>query len=121
MLVLAGAGSGKTSVLVARVGWLLSRQRVLPDQILLLAFGRQAATEMNSRINERLGQQDIQAKTFHALALHIIRECGKKTPTISELETDQQKKYQLLLDEWRAQCAAKKHKLKAGENGLPKN
>lgn len=118
VLVLAGAGSGKTSVLVARAGWLLARQLALPDQILLLAFGRQAAIEMNTRINERLDQQDIHAKTFHALALHIIRECGKKPPIISELETDQQKKYQLLLDEWRVQCAAKKAQAKGWREWL---
>ncbi|KLO02695.1 DNA helicase IV, partial [Morganella morganii] len=50
VLVLAGAGSGKTSVLVARAGWLLRRQQALPEQILMLAFGRQAADEMNERI-----------------------------------------------------------------------
>ncbi|MCZ7019073.1 UvrD-helicase domain-containing protein, partial [Salmonella enterica] len=54
VLVLAGAGSGKTSVLVARAGWLLRRQEAHPEQILLLAFGRQAADEMNTRIKDRL-------------------------------------------------------------------
>ncbi|STM58908.1 DNA helicase IV [Escherichia coli] len=43
LLVLAGAGSGKTSVLVARAGWLLARGEASPEQILLLAFGRKAA------------------------------------------------------------------------------
>lgn len=52
LLVLAGAGSGKTSVLVARAGWLLTRGEAAAEQILLLAFGRQAAQEMDERIRE---------------------------------------------------------------------
>ena len=55
LLVLAGAGSGKTSVLVARGGLaacVAAKQSA--DQILLLAFGRQAAQEMDERIQERL-------------------------------------------------------------------
>ncbi len=53
LLVLAGAGSGKTSVLVARAGWLLtSGNWPQPEQILLLAFGRKAAQEMDERIQD---------------------------------------------------------------------
>jgi len=108
LLVLAGAGSGKTSVLVARAGWLLQRRLAHPDQILLLAFGRQAAEEINERIAARLNVQDMQARTFHALALHIIREGGRKPPVISQLESDSAARRQLLLESWREQCAAKK-------------
>ena len=54
LLVLAGAGSGKTSVLVARAGWLLTTGEAVADQILLLAFGRKAAQEMDERIQARL-------------------------------------------------------------------
>ncbi|EMG6527925.1 MULTISPECIES: DNA helicase IV [Providencia] len=117
VLVLAGAGSGKTSVLVARAGWLILRGLAKPEQILLLAFGRKAADEMNERIHSRL-QQDIEAKTFHALALHIIREGSKKSPVISELETDTQKRQTLLLNEWREQCSAKKAQAKGWREWL---
>lgn len=88
LLVLAGAGSGKTSVLVARAGWLLARGEAAAEQILLLAFGRQAAQEMDARIRERLASDDITARTFHSLALHIIQQGSKKVPTISKLESD---------------------------------
>jgi len=108
VLVLAGAGSGKTSVLVARAGWLLHRQEAHPEQILLLAFGRQAADEMNARIKERLNTSDIKAKTFHALALHIIQEGSKKVPKISKLETDSKARRSLLIKTWQQQCAEKK-------------
>lgn len=108
VLVLAGAGSGKTSVLVARAGWLLLRQEALPEQVLLLAFGRQAADEMNTRIKERLKTDGIKAKTFHALALHIIQEGSKKSPKISKLETDSKARRSLLVKTWQQQCAEKK-------------
>lgn len=108
VLVLAGAGSGKTSVLVARAGWLLQRQEALPEQILLLAFGRQAADEMNTRIKQRLNVQGVQAKTFHALALLIIQQGSKKTPQISKLESDSKARRSLLMKTWQQQCSEKK-------------
>ena len=108
VLVLAGAGSGKTSVLVARAGWLLTRRLAAPEQILLLAFGRQAAEEMNERIRARLNVDDIQARTFHALALHIIREGSNKQPVVSKLESDAAARQALLIDAWRQQCEEKK-------------
>lgn len=108
LLVLAGAGSGKTAVLVARAGWLLQRRMAHPDQILLLAFGREAAEEINQRLDTQLNVKALQARTFHALALHIIREGGRKPPVISQLESDSAARRQLLLESWREQCAAKK-------------
>ncbi len=110
LLVLAGAGSGKTSVLVARAGWLLMRKLATPQQILLLAFGRQAAQEMNERIESRLqGNADgIEARTFHSLALHIIQQGSNKAPAISKLETDSSHRRELLIATWRQQCSEKK-------------
>ncbi|MCW1834465.1 DNA helicase IV [Pantoea ananatis] len=113
VLVLAGAGSGKTSVLVARAGWLLQRRLASADQILLLAFGRHAAEEMNDRIQSRLQATDMQARTFHSLALHIIREGSNKQPVISKLESDAAARRALLIDNWRQQC----HEKKAQANG----
>ncbi|HDL7426945.1 TPA: DNA helicase IV [Yersinia enterocolitica] len=118
VLVLAGAGSGKTSVLVARAGWLLRRNEALPEQILLLAFGRQAADEMNSRIKQRLGVDDIQAKTFHALALQIIQQGSRKTPVISKLESDIQARRSLLIKHWQQQCSEKKAQAKGWREWL---
>ncbi|KAB8313256.1 DNA helicase IV [Erwinia endophytica] len=108
LLVLAGAGSGKTSVLVARAGWLLMRKQASPEQILLLAFGRQAAEEMNDRIRQRLNTEGIQARTFHSLALSIIQQGSNKSPSISKLETDTTLRHKLLIDVWRQQCSEKK-------------
>ncbi|WP_145576998.1 DNA helicase IV [Yersinia mollaretii] len=118
VLVLAGAGSGKTSVLVARAGWLLRRNEALPEQILLLAFGRQAADEMNSRIKQRLAVDDIQAKTFHAIALQIIQQGSRKTPVISKLESDSKARRALLIQHWQQQCSEKKAQAKGWREWL---
>ena len=108
LLVLAGAGSGKTSVLVARAGWLLRRKEASPEQILMLAFGRQAAAEMDERIRSRLRVEGIMSWTFHALALSIIRQGSKKAPVISNLESDSAARRALLIKHWRQQCGEKK-------------
>ncbi|MGV7961778.1 DNA helicase IV [Photorhabdus tasmaniensis] len=118
VLVLAGAGSGKTSVLVAKVGWLLLRQQAISEQILLLAFGNQAADEMNERIQIRLGVEDIKAKTFHALALYIIQQGSHKAPKISILETDGQKRRDFLIKHWQQQCSEKKAQAKGWREWL---
>ncbi|WP_156292942.1 DNA helicase IV [Serratia oryzae] len=118
VLVLAGAGSGKTSVLVARAGWLLRRQEAEPGQILLLAFGRKAADEMNERIQDRLGNVAIQAKTFHALALQVIQEGSSKAPAISKLETDSKARRGLLIKNWQQQCTEKKAQAKGWRQWL---
>lgn len=118
LLVLAGAGSGKTSVLVARAGWLLTRGEAAPDQILLLAFGRKAAQEMDDRIRERLNTEAISAKTFHALALHIIQQGSKKVPVITKLENDTQARQKLLTRCWQQQCQEKKAQAKGWRQWL---
>ena len=118
LLVLAGAGSGKTSVLVARAGWLLMRGEAAPDQILLLAFGRKAAQEMDERIQERLSTDAISAKTFHALALHIIQQGSKKVPLISKLENDSVARQKLLTACWQQQCQEKKAQAKGWRQWL---
>lgn len=108
VLVLAGAGSGKTSVLVARAGWLLMRKAAAAEQILLLSFGRRAAEEMNHRLKKRLGSHDVEARTFHSLALHIIQQGSNRSPVISKLETDGALRRRLLTETWQQQCSEKK-------------
>ncbi|MET6677264.1 DNA helicase IV [Citrobacter amalonaticus] len=118
LLVLAGAGSGKTSVLVARAGWLLARGEAAAEQILLLAFGRKAAQEMDERIRERLHTEEITARTFHALAMHIIQQGSKKVPTISKLENDTAARNKLFISTWRQQCSEKKAQAKGWRQWL---
>jgi len=96
-LVLAGAGSGKTSVIVAKAAYLIERGIRPPDEILLLAFGRDAAAEMASRIEERSGAA-VDAMTFHALGNRIIREVDGQGPPLAEHAIDDTKFRALLRD-----------------------
>ena len=77
-LIIAGAGSGKTSVMVARVGYIIKKYGIKPEEILLLAFNKSAANELQERIKERLNIEGVKAATFHALGLEII---GKASGT----------------------------------------
>lgn len=74
-LVLAGAGSGKTRVLVHRIAWLIQHERVAPYRIMAVTFTNKAAREMRSRIEELLGfqPQGMWVGTFHGLAHRLLR------------------------------------------------
>lgn len=83
-LVIAGAGSGKTSVMVARVGYIMQKYGVQPHEILLLAFNRSAAEELQERISERLHLSSIKSSTFHALGLEVIAKADGKKPSLAK-------------------------------------
>lgn len=74
VLVLAGAGTGKTSTIVARVAHLIG-QKVDPRRILLLTFTRRAAREMKHRIGQQIGSagKQVSAGTFHNFCLQYLR------------------------------------------------
>ena len=75
MLVLAGAGSGKTRVLVHRVAWLLATREATPFGILAVTFTNKAASEMRNRIESMLGRPvgGMWVGTFHGLAHRLLR------------------------------------------------
>ena len=75
MLVLAGAGSGKTRVLVHRIAWLLATREATPFGILAVTFTNKAASEMRSRIESMLGRPagGMWVGTFHGLAHRLLR------------------------------------------------
>ncbi|MEQ8408790.1 MAG: DNA helicase II [Gammaproteobacteria bacterium] len=75
LLVLAGAGSGKTRVLVHRIAWLLQAEQISPFGILAVTFTNKAAREMRGRIEELLGQSigGMWVGTFHGLAHRLLR------------------------------------------------
>ena len=80
LLVLAGAGSGKTRVLTTRVAYLLEEVGIAPEQILAITFTNKAAKEMKERIIQMLGPigYQIQISTFHSFGLLILRENYEK-------------------------------------------
>lgn len=79
MLILAGAGSGKTTVLVSRTGRLIDEKVVQPDQILVLTFTNKAARELKHRVQEKLGPMGagIWAGTFHSFGVMMLKKFGK--------------------------------------------
>ena len=76
LLVLAGAGSGKTKVLTTRVAYLINECGIAPFNILAITFTNKAAKEMKDRIYNMLGSiaYDIQISTFHSLGVLFVRE-----------------------------------------------
>lgn len=88
-LVLAGAGTGKTSTMVGKAGYLIESGEAQPDEILMLAFGSKAAKEMEERVEERLGLRSLKIKTFHSLGLEIIGIAEGKKPSLSDLAEDE--------------------------------
>ncbi|MGB5445163.1 MAG: UvrD-helicase domain-containing protein [Psychromonas sp.] len=91
-LLLAGAGTGKTSVMVGRAGYLLNSQQASHSQVLLLAYGRKAADEMDQRIKEKLLTDKISATTFHSLGLNIIAQVEGGKPNLSAFSEDEKAK-----------------------------
>lgn len=79
VLVLAGAGSGKTKVLTTRVAYLINEKGVNPRNILAITFTNKAATEMKERISKMVENSNkIQISTYHSLGLLFIRENCEK-------------------------------------------
>jgi DNA helicase-2/ATP-dependent DNA helicase PcrA len=80
-LVLAGAGTGKTRVIVARIAYLIEERGVSPDAILAVTFTNKAAEEMKQRVrsllSERAGHSAVAVHTFHAMCLRFLRRYGE--------------------------------------------
>jgi len=75
LLLLAGAGSGKTRALTHRIAWLIRQYKVDPWQILAVTFTNKAAGEMKARLEELLGDsQGLWVSTFHSACVRILRQ-----------------------------------------------
>ena len=76
LLIVAGAGTGKTTVITRRIAWLIAEKRARPSQILALTFTDRAAFEMIERVDRLVpyGHNDAEISTFHAFGDRLIRE-----------------------------------------------
>ena len=76
LLILAGAGSGKTRVITARIAWLIQEKGVAPDSILAVTFTNKAASEMADRVDRLLGHSSLAKPliaTFHSMCVRMLR------------------------------------------------
>lgn len=97
VLVVAGAGSGKTRVLTTRIAWLMDTKGVRPSEILAFTFTNKAAREMRNRVAETVGagRAPFWIGTFHATGLKILRSDGRHLgidPSFSVFDTDDSKR-----------------------------
>ena len=76
LLVLAGAGSGKTRVLTHRAAWLMREEHLSPDSVLLLTFTNKAAAEMKERILRLVNTAPTLSGTFHSFCVRVLRISG---------------------------------------------
>lgn len=76
LLVVAGAGSGKTRVLTRRIAWLISERKAHPGSILAITFTNKAAAEMKERVEDLVGRraQVMWVSTFHSACVRILRK-----------------------------------------------
>src|ERR671921_2528930 len=93
LLVIAGAGSGKTRVLTTRIAHLVRHHGVDPRQILAVTFTNKAAGEMRERIARQLGHepQGMWAGTFHAIGARLLRQYARhvgRTPNFTIYDED---------------------------------
>src|SRR4030095_11162124 len=75
LLIVAGAGHGKTTVITRRIAWLIAQRRARPEQILALTFTDKAAAEMEERVDQLVpyGYADVEIATFHAFGDSLLR------------------------------------------------
>ena len=105
LLILAGAGSGKTRVLTTRIAYLIYEKRVAPWNILAITFTNKAAQEMRERIVALVGQdgEKVWASTFHSTCVRILRNeinyIGYDTSFVIYDDADQQTLIKMILKE----------------------
>jgi DNA helicase-2/ATP-dependent DNA helicase PcrA len=77
MLVVAGAGTGKTSVLVGRIARLVKEGHAKPEEILALTYTKNSAAELSERVRSLVGSADVHTATFHDYCLELLRSAHK--------------------------------------------
>ena len=87
-LVVAGAGTGKTSTVVGKVSYLIKKKEIISDEILALAYGKDAAKEMRERVKEKTGE-DIEIRTFHSIGRSIVQYYEGSKNKISDAATSE--------------------------------
>ncbi len=132
LLVLAGAGSGKTKVLTHRTAWLITNKKIPPDNLLLLTFTNKAAKEMKQRLKKLLAEQKavgsgLFAGTFHSFGAYILRREAERVGLNRDFVIYDQKDQESLLknviekmnlDETRFKARSIKYAINDAKNSL---
>ncbi|WP_164518258.1 UvrD-helicase domain-containing protein [Pseudoalteromonas rubra] len=101
-LLLAGAGTGKTSVMVAKAAYLLHSQQATAEQVLMLAYGKEAAAEMQQRLSH--SKVNVECATFHSLGLEIIARSEGCKPKLSALSQNDTARAQFIAETLASLC-----------------
>jgi DNA helicase-4 len=86
VLIVAGAGTGKTSTIIGKVGYILKKRLAEPDEILILSFNAKVAEELRNRLSTL--QNELTIKTYHSFGREIIASTTKVSPSVSKLAED---------------------------------
>jgi len=89
-LIVAGAGTGKTSTIVGKAGYIIRKGLAKPEEILLLSFNRAVSQELQELVATRL-DTSLQVNTYHSFGLQVIAEATRTKPSVSELAEDKAK------------------------------
>ncbi|MCC6349888.1 MAG: ATP-dependent helicase [Candidatus Eisenbacteria bacterium] len=91
LMIVAGAGTGKTAVITRRIAWLIATRRARPEEILALTFTDKAAAEMEARVDERVpyGFTGATISTFHSFCDRLVREHAIELGLTSQLRVEQ--------------------------------
>src|SRR6202166_658221 len=129
LLIFAGAGSGKTRVLTARIAYLIATHRVWPDRLLAVTFTNKAAKEMRGRVQSLVGEgaEKMWVGTFHSTAVKILRREAQRIGVVNSFvifdEDDTRAALRRVLDELRLdpkryRVAALSNAISAAKNEL---
>ncbi|AQS36055.1 UvrD/REP helicase N-terminal domain [Shewanella psychrophila] len=90
-LVIAGAGTGKTSTMAAKAAYLVKQGLAKPEEILMLAYGKDAMVELKERVYATAGLNSVKVSTFHGLGKEIIQSYLGNSTQVSVLASDTKK------------------------------
>ncbi|MBU4075533.1 MAG: UvrD-helicase domain-containing protein [Euryarchaeota archaeon] len=77
-LILAGAGTGKTTTITAKIAYMVEKENIDPSQILALTFSKEAARNMREKVEKLLQGKEVIVKTFHSFCAELINERFQK-------------------------------------------
>ena len=117
ILLIASAGSGKSSTLIAKIYYLIKEGRYKQSEILAFAYNKDAQLELTSRIHRlfekfKINGSPVEAKTFHGFSMEVIADHNKEKPSISKLATGSKRYISSKLNEILQSCLLRNTELK---------